>query len=481
MEFNTGAESLPKSTEAERHVLGCCLRFTEGLNKVIESGLDVEDFFKRLHRQLFQTIIELESEPDRAVDLLTVTDALRNSPEGLSEADFGYILELRDDAVTKAGLESHIELVRDASTRRKIIETSRRLIGEALDGGDKTSTLLERAEDGFFRIAENRMTQEIKPLSGLVDDALDDIRAIHEKRATEDAVPTGFYDLDELLTVLHKSNLIILASRPGMGKTALGLNIAQRASIERGIGVGFFSLEMSAAELVRRMLCSEARINSHHVRSGRISDRDMEGFVRVAARMADAPFYIDDTAALTVMELRAKARRLVMQREVQLIVVDYLQLMTAPHRKPESRQVEVSEISRSLKQLAMELKVPVLAMAQLNRGVTARAVKSKIPQLSDLRESGAIEQDADVVMFLHREDYYKVGREQGEGEPAQAASPLNEEGVSQIIVAKQRNGPVGHRYLLFLKDILRFENLDPSYQPSPMGPGAEAEEEEPPF
>ena len=480
MNADIDSKLLPQRPDAERHVLGCCMKFDGALNIAVEACTVDGDFFKRLHRQLYRVLIEIDGDPELKLDLFSITDAMQRSAEGLSDADYEYILKLYDDVVTTAGFDSSLELVKDASTLRNVINQARQIISRAVEHKDKPREIVEDAEDRFFQIAQGRVSQDVHSLRDLIGDALEDIRAIHEKRAVKDAISTGYFELDELLTGLHRANLIILASRPGMGKTALGLNIAQRAALEQELGVAFFSLEMSAEELVRRMLCAEARVDSHQVRSGHIGEHDMESFVRVAARLANAPFYIDDTAALTVMELRAKARRLVMQRDVQLIVVDYLQLMTAPHRKPESRQVEVAEISRSLKQLAMELKVPVLAMAQLNRGVTSRTVKSKIPQLSDLRESGAIEQDADVVLFLHRDDYYKVGKEDHLAAGEEAEGPVGfgnqlaqMKGVSQVIVAKQRNGPVGNVYLVFRNKYLRFENLDPSFKPRPAGVGAD--------
>ncbi|HDR06435.1 MAG TPA: replicative DNA helicase, partial [Candidatus Coatesbacteria bacterium] len=406
------------------------------------------------------------------VDLVTVSDELKRSPEGLSDAELGELVEVRESTASTAGLGSHLEIIQDKAILRSLVKAAAAINESARADADPPARVLEKAEGLILEIAERRMRREVKPLGELVDVAIEEFRAFQEERSVKSEIMTGFYDLDELLAGLHRGNLIVLASRPGMGKTALGLNIAQRIAIDSRTGVGFFSLEMSAEELVRRMLCSEARVDSQKVRRGNVSAEDMKRFIAKVARLSNAPFFLDDTPAISVLELRAKARRLVKQKEVRLIVVDYLQLMTASGRRTESRQVEVAEISRSLKALAKELDVPVLAIAQLNRQPANRP-RSKLPQLSDLRESGAIEQDADVVMFLHREEAYQLSSP-GETEPEEEEDYGNGgglpddlarlPGISQVIVAKQRNGPVGSVYLVFRKRFMRFENLDRSFR-----------------
>ncbi len=477
---------LPASLEAERLTLGAALRYPEAVHRCIEANLRPDDFLKPLHGRIYTAVMNLYSRRDGAIDLVTVSDELRRTPEGLTDSELGYLVEVKESTASTAGMASHLEIIRDKAVLRSLVKAAAVINESARADAEPPATVLEKAEGLILEIAERRMRREVRPLSDLVDSALEEMRALQEGRTTKNEILTGFFDLDEILSGLHRSNLIVLASRPGMGKTALGLNISQRIAIDQGIGVGFFSLEMSAEELVRRMLCAEARVDSQKVRRGLISESDMEKFIGKVARLSNAPFYLDDTPALSVLELRAKARRLVKQKGVGLIVVDYLQLMTAPHRRAESRQVEVAEISRSLKALAKELEVPILAIAQLNRQPVNRP-RSKMPLLSDLRESGAIEQDADVVMFLHREEYYQVSSP-GEAAPEAAEGPdygngggLTDDlarmpGISQVIVAKQRNGPVGSVYLVFRKSFMRFESLDRSFRtparPSASGEGA---------
>ncbi len=478
---------LPGSLEAERLTLGAALRYPEAAHRIIEASLRPGDFLKPLHGRIFTAIINLYTRHEGTIDLVTVSDELQRSPEGLTDAELGYLVEVKESTATTAGLSSHLEIIRDKAILRSLVKAAATINEAALADTEPPATVLEKAEGLILEIAERRMRREVKPLSELIDFAIEQMRALHEGRSTRSEILTGFYDLDEILTGFHKANLIVLASRPGMGKTALGLNISQRIAIDQGTGVGFFSLEMSAEELVRRMLCSEARVDSQKVRRGMVSESDMERFITKVARLSNAPFYLDDTPALSVLELRAKARRLVKQKDVGLIVVDYLQLMTATHRRMESRQVEVAEISRSLKALAKELDIPILAIAQLNRQPANRP-RTKMPLLSDLRESGAIEQDADVVMFLHREEYYRVSSPaetsattqepdygNGGGIPKDIAQ---EPGICQVIVAKQRNGPVGSVYLVFRKKYMRFESLDRSFK-TPARPAASGES--PPF
>jgi replicative DNA helicase len=479
---------LPGSLEAERLTLGAALKYPEAVHRCVEASLRPDDFLKTFHGRIYSAVLNLYTKREGAIDLVTVSDELRRSPEGLTDAELGYLVEVKEATATTAGLGSHLDIIRDKAILRSLIRVSATINEAARADAEPPACVLEKAEGLILEIAERRMRREVKPLAELVDFAIEQMRALHEGRSVKSEILTGFFDLDEILSGFHKGNLIVLASRPGMGKTALGLNIAQRIAIDQGLGVGFFSLEMSSEELVRRMLCSEARVDSQKVRRGMVSEGDMEKFITKVARLSNAPFYLDDTPALSVLELRAKARRLVKQKGVGLIVVDYLQLMTAGHRRTESRQVEVAEISRSLKALAKELDVPILAVAQLNRQPVNRP-RTKLPQLSDLRESGAIEQDADVVMFLHREEYYRVSSPD-EAAVETAETPdygdgggVSDElakmpGISQVIVAKQRNGPVGSVYLVFRKRFMRFETLDRSFR-APARPPVSGEN--PPF
>ncbi len=459
---------LPHNAEAEQVILGACLHSLEALTELLESNVKEDEFFRPFHRRVFTTLSELYDTSVPVLDLVTVSDALRQSKAGLSDEEMDYLLEISEATYTVAGLKAYIDILREKAILRTLLLTTSEIKSQIHEGGEDTQAILEGAEHSILDIAARKMKRSVVPLGELVDAALLELESIVIEKKAPDVVKTGFPDLDEILTGFYKNNLIILASRPGMGKTALGLNIAQRAAVDAGVGVAFFSLEMSNKELVNRMLCSEARIESQRVRTGRIDAHDLERFDKVSGRLSSAPFFIDDTPALSIMELRAKARRLVRQQNVGLIVVDYLQLMTVSHRRIESRQMEVAEISRSLKRMAMDLEVPVLAMAQLNRGPTQRT-GSKLPQLSELRESGAIEQDADVVIFLHREEYYKTSEMEDSGAAPEEEGGskmkhfLKEDGASVIKVAKQRNGPVGTALLWFKKKISRFENVDPRY------------------
>ena len=459
---------LPHNAEAEQVILGACLHSLEALTQLLESNVAEDEFFRPFHRRVYVTLTELYDSKEPVLDLVTVSDTMRQSKAGLSDEEMDYLLEISEATYTVAGLKAYIDILREKAILRTLLQTTNEIKAQIHEGGEDTQSILEGAEHSILDIAEKKMKRSVVPLGELVTETLIELRAIVEEGKTPEVVKTGFSDLDEILTGFYKNNLIILASRPGMGKTALGLNIAQRAAVDAGVGVAFFSLEMSNKELVNRILCSEARIESQNVRKGQITAQQLADFGKVSERLIHAPFFIDDTPALSIMELRAKARRLVRQRGVGLIVVDYLQLMTVSHRRIESRQMEVAEISRSLKRLAMDLEVPVLAMAQLNRGPTQR-VGSKLPQLSELRESGAIEQDADVVIFLHREEYYKshalgdAEEESEEGASGGMKEFLRKDGASVIMVAKQRNGPVGNAYLWFMKKYSRFESVDPRY------------------
>jgi len=460
---------LPHNAEAEQVILGACLHSIEALDQLFQSNVKVEEFFRPFHRRVFATLGELFEGSEPVLDLVTVSDALRHSKDGLSEEEMDYLLEISEATYTVAGLKAYIDIIREKAILRKLLRTTNDIKAQINEGGEDIQSILEGAEHSILDIAEDKMARSVVPLGELVDEALLEFKEIVEHKKAPDVIKTGFPDLDETLHGFYKNNLIILASRPGMGKTALGLNIAQRVAIDSGVGVAFFSLEMSNKELVNRILCSEARVESQLVRKGLIGIHELKSFEKAAGKLSDAPFFIDDTPALSVMELRAKARRLVRSQNVGLIVVDYLQLMTVSHRRIESRQMEVAEISRSLKRLAMDLKIPVLAMAQLNRGPTQRT-GSKLPQLSELRESGAIEQDADVVMFLHREEYYKTSEMDDSGaapEDEDGGSRmkdfLKEDGASVVKIAKQRNGPIGTALLWFKKKISRFESVDPRY------------------
>jgi len=433
----------PQSLEAEESVLGGIMIDNAALDRVVEL-LQPDDFYRGTHRKLYRAMLDL-SERSEPVDLITLSETLKARGELTEIGGASYLAELTQRVPTAANIAHYAKIVRERSILRGLIEAATEIASRGYQASDDVDQLLDRAEQLIFGIQERKVKQAFTRTGDLVVETIRTIERLYEKKQAVTGVPTGFTDLDRLTAGLQPSDLIIVAGRPSMGKTSFCLNIAEHAAMRAGVGVGIFSLEMSKEQLAMRMLCSEARVDLGRVRSGQLHDREFPRLAMAAGRVGDAPIFIDDTPAITVLEMRAKARRLKRDAgaKLGLIVVDYIQLMRSAEGR-DSREQEISEISRSLKALAKELHVPVIALSQLNRQVESRSPPK--PRLSDLRESGAIEQDADVIMFLYREEYYE--------------KETDKKGVAEVIVAKQRNGPIDDVELTFLAQFTRFENRE---------------------
>lgn len=430
----------PQNLEAERAVLGAILMDNETVFTVMEI-LEPAAFYQPSHRLVFSTMLEL-SERGEPIDIVTLVDRLRSAGSLDQAGGPDYIPTLADEVPTSAGVANYAKIVKEKAVLRNLIETSTGIVQDCFDSPGDVDQLLDEAERRIFAISEERIRSGFLSMKEIVKSSFKTIEMLYEKKEHITGVPTGFADIDELTSGFQPSDLIIIAGRPSMGKTAFALNVAQYASMKKQLTVALFSLEMAKEQLVLRMLCSEARIDAHRLRSGFLGQTDWPKLSTAAGRLADASIYIDDTPAITYMEMRAKTRRLKADKGLDLVIVDYLQLM-ASHRRSDNREQEISEISRSLKALAKELGIPVVALSQLNRGVESRM--DKRPILADLRESGAIEQDADVIIFIYRDEVYN--------------KESREKGIAEIIVGKQRNGPVGMRKLTWLDKYTRFEDL----------------------
>jgi replicative DNA helicase len=431
----------PQNLEAEQSVLGGILIDNQAVNSVLEI-LQMDDFYSDAHRKIFAAILEL-SEKGRPSDLITLSDVLRDRNQIDAVGGVSYLASLVDNVPSAANISYYSKIVKEKAILRSLIGTATDILTKSYHAGSDVDTLLDEAEHAIFEISENKIKPSFSPLKELIKDSFRTIERLYEKKELITGVPTGFEMLDEKTSGLQKSDLVVVAGRPSMGKTALALNIAQYAAIEANIPVAIFSLEMSKEQLAFRMLSSEARVDSQRLRRGFPGETDWPKLTTAAGRLAEAPIFIDDTAAITVLEMKAKARRLRAETGLGLVIVDYLQLMRSLGFR-DSREQEISEISRSLKALAKELSIPVMALSQLNRQVEQRT--NRRPQMADLRESGAIEQDADVIIFLYRDEVYN----RAEDNP--------EKGTAEIIIGKQRNGPVGTVKLSFLEKFTRFEN-----------------------
>lgn len=449
----------PQAVDVEMAVLGAMLIEKEAIAKAVEV-LDEGSFYKPAHQQIFAGMIGLfeRSEP---VDLITLIEELRRRGQLEKVGGEVYLTELTTRTTSSANVEFHAHIVLEKALMRQLIASSSEVINRAYRETEDALDLLDEAEQSIFRISEQRMKKTFVTMNTAVHSTMELLESIHGKHSGITGVPAGFTELDNITGGFQKSDLVIVAGRPSQGKTALVLSIARNASVTHNVPIGFFSLEMSTQQLVMRLICAEARVDAHSVRTGRLPEDEWRKLSTSVGRLYKAKIFIDDTPALGVLELRAKARRLKAEHNVGLIVVDYLQLMQGP-RNVQSREQEISTISRSLKALAKELSIPVLALSQLNRAVEARG--DKRPVLADLRESGAIEQDADVVLFVHRPEMYGIDKDE-DGNPT--------EGMSEIIIGKQRNGPTGTVRLAFIRQYARFENLtrfrDPGFAALPPG------------
>lgn len=441
----------PQNIEAEQSVLGAVLFDNEALPKALET-LSADDFYKETHRRLFRAMIDLfdKNEP---IDIITLSDHLKKNNELDAVGGIAYLSLLANSVPTSANIRYHAKIVREKGLLRALIQTATQITARVYEDSLDADEMVDQAEHMIFDIAEKRTKTSFASMDSIIKDSIKMIEQLYDKKEAITGIPSGFKDLDEMTSGFQPSDLIIIGGRPGMGKTAFALNIAQHVGVELKEPVAIFSLEMSKEQLAMRMLCSEGMVDASRVRKGFLSREDWPKLTSAAGRLAESPLFIDDSSAISVLEVRAKARRLKKEhRGLSLVVVDYLQLMRS-RGNFERREQEISEISRSLKALAKELRVPVIALSQLNRAVEQRSERK--PTLADLRESGAIEQDADVIIFLYRDEVYNKASQK--------------KGTAEIIIAKQRNGPTGTVNLQFQSTMTRFSDLS--------GISYEAEEE----
>jgi len=436
----------PAAPEIEAAVLGAMLIDKGAVPRAIEL-LNTNSFYLREHRLIFDAMVSL-FETGEPVDTVTLYEELKKREQTEEVGGAVYISRLSQNISSAANIEFHAKIILEKEILRGLITSSHEIARAAYEGTEDAFEILDQAERKIFEITETHLKRTFTTMDRAVRDALEYIEAIHSNTKQKFSVPTGFYELDEMLGGFQKSDLIIIAARPSMGKTALALTLARNAAVDHKIPVGIFSLEMATIQLIIRMLCAEGRLNAHLVRTGKLPSEEGVKLSKNAHRLIESPLYIDDSPAQSVLEIRAKARRLKAEKNIGMIIIDYLQLMQGP-ANAESREREISHISRSLKALAKELNIPVIALAQLNRAVESR--QDKRPQLSDLRESGSIEQDADVVIFLNRPEFYGIKSFADDG--------TSTEGVAEVIIGKQRNGPTGDLRLAFIKEYARFENL----------------------
>jgi len=440
----------PYNEEAEQYVLGACFGSGDAFARSLEI-IELNDFYKTSHRKIFSAM-QFLFEANQPIDILTVADRLRKSDELDDAGGMDYLDFLEGLVPTSAAISHHSRIIREKKVLRDLIETATEIVVSSYEDSDDAEEILDKAERSIFEISEKRTKRSFYSIREIVKSSFDSIEKLFEKPGMVTGVETGFRELDQLTSGLQPSDLVIIAGRPSMGKTSLALDIARFAACKRKVPTAIFSLEMSKEQLGLRMLCAEARVSSVKLRTGFLASSDWPNLTAAAGRISEAPIFIDDSPQLATLDIRARSRRLKAEHSLGLVIVDYLQLMHGS-RKIESRQLEISEISRGLKGLAKELNVPIIALSQLSRAVENRT--DKRPLLSDLRESGSIEQDADVVAFIYREEVY-------DAETAKA-------GIAEILIRKQRNGPIGDVELAFLKEFTRFENLEHHItEPAPM-------------
>ncbi|NLK29319.1 MAG: replicative DNA helicase [Clostridiales bacterium] len=432
---------LPHSAEAEQSVIGSMIMDRDAIMSAMEV-ITGEDFYDQQFRILFDTMVELFN-VGKPVDLITLQDRLKEKDVPPQVSSLEFIRDLVTSVPTSANVRYYAQIVRDKAVLRRLIKAAEETANECYLDKENLDVILEKAEKQVFNIVQNRGTKEFTDIKEIVLRSIDSIEAAAKNQGSVTGIATGFYDLDYKTAGLQPSDLILIAARPSMGKTAFALNIAEYAALKSNVTTAIFSLEMSQDQLVKRILAMNSKVDSQAIRTGSLSSDDWASLMESARIIGNSNLIIDDTSAISVSEMRSKCRKLKMEKNLGLVIIDYLQLMTGSKRS-ESRQQEISEISRSLKSLAREINVPVIALSQLSRAVEQRP--DKRPMLSDLRESGAIEQDADVVMFIYRDDYYNHDTE--------------EPGVSEIIIGKQRNGPVGTVKLAWLAQYTKFANLE---------------------
>ena len=432
----------PQNLEAEQSILGGILLDNQALNPVLEI-LDQSDFYSDAHRKIFTAILELSNRSEPA-DLITLSNIMKDQKKLDQVGGVSYLASLVDNVGSAANIAYYAKIVKEKSILRRLIGTATEIINSSYETATDVDQILDQAEHAIFDISENKIRPSFSPIREVIKDSFKNIERLYANKELITGVATGFDKVDDITTGLQKSDLIIIAGRPSMGKTAFALNIAQYAALETNVPVAIFSLEMSKEQLSMRMLSAESRVDSQRLRKGFLGETDWPKLTAAAGRLSDAPIYIDDTPAITVIEMKAKARRLKTEAGLGLIILDYLQLMRGSSYR-DSREQEISEISRSLKALAKEISVPIIAISQLNRKVEDRP--NRRPMMADLRESGAIEQDADLIAFIYRDELYN----KSEDNP--------EKGIAEIIIGKQRNGPTGTVKLAFQEKYTRFENL----------------------
>jgi replicative DNA helicase len=436
--------TLPHNLEAERSVLGAILLHNEAFNLAAEL-IDSGDFYRDAHRRIFDKMVKL-SERGGAIDLVTLKEELGRSGDLDEVGGPAYITALVDGVPRSMNVEHYARIIKEKATLRNLIYSANKILATAYEGEEDAEVILDQAEHAIFAIADDKIRDGFVSLRDLAQSSLETIEQLHARKELITGVPTGFTDLDQMTSGLQPSDLVIVAARPSMGKTSLVLNIAQHVGTKTQKTVGLFSLEMSKEQLFLRMLTAEARIDAQRMRRGYLGERDWGRLSQAIGTLSEAKIFIDDSASIGVLEMRAKCRRLAAEHSLDLVIIDYIQLMQGRGRF-ENRTLELASISRSLKGLAKEMHIPVVVLSQLSRATESRA--DHRPQLSDLRESGALEQDADVVMFIYREDMYG-----DKNEPAAEG-----DGVAELIIGKQRNGPIGIVKLAFIKEFTRFENL----------------------
>ena len=435
--------TLPANVEAERSILGAILLDNFAYNQAAEH-LRIEDFSLDSHRRIYGRMVDL-AESSRPIDMITLIEELDRHKDLQPIGDVGYVSSLLDGVPDRPSIEHYVKIVRDKAMLRGLIHAANTAIARASDQSDAAEEVLSDAEAAIFQLSEKRIGRGFMDVQEIVRESFGSVDALLQRGQRITGLATHYTDLDEMTSGLQRSDLVIIAARPSMGKTAFAMNIAENAAVEDQQVVGVFSLEMSREALLMRLLCSQAKVDAHKMRTGSLWQDDTRKVVRAMEQLAHAPIFIDDTPGISLSEMRAKARRLKQsQGKLDLIIVDYLQLMSGGSKRYENRTQEVSAISRGLKSLAKELSVPVIALSQLSRAPESRGGDHR-PQLADLRESGSIEQDADLVMFIFREEVYKPDRE-------------DLRGLAELLLAKQRNGPTGRLNLVFLKEFTKFEN-----------------------
>jgi len=432
---------LPNSTDAEKSVIGSMLMDRDAITTASEI-LTGDDFYVKQNQILFETMVELHNE-GKPVDLVTLQNRLKEKDIPPEITAMEFVRELLEATPTSANVKYYANIVAEKATLRKLIKATEGVENDCYNQKDSVDTIMDEAEKNIFKVLQRRNAGDYVPISTVVNNALDKISLAARNKGAVTGIPTGFIDLDFKTAGLQPSDLVLIAARPSMGKTAFVLNIAQHVAFKQGLPTAIFSLEMSKEQLVNRLFSLQTGVDAQKLRTGNLDESDWEMLIEGATDIGQSKLIIDDTPGISIGELRSKCRRYKLEHGLSIIMIDYLQLMTGSGKNAESRQQEISEISRSLKGLARELQVPVIALSQLSRAVESRP--DKRPMLSDLRESGAIEQDADVVMFIYRDDYYNH------------ESP--DKGISEIIIAKQRNGPIGTVKLAWLPELTKFANL----------------------